>query len=359
MRSVAFSRARLHRAGGDEGVPRDDLGADEAALQVGVDLAGGDRGGRAAGDRPGPRLGGTGAGEEGDQVEQAVGGGDDGVGAAGVPELQLGGELGRLLGLHRGQLQLHADGQGERLGALGGGVRGEALRRGRAPRRCWRCRARASPSSRPISVAIGARRLVVGQPGRAPGVELGRDQLEGGELGGGALLASAGALAHALQAALDLLAVGDGQLEVNRLGVGDRVDAVLGVGHLGVGEGAHHVDEGVGLAQLAERRAAEALARRPRRRPAPRCQRAAPGPGTRRGMSWASAIASMRGSGTSAIARAGSRVVNGYGAISASAPVTSANRAVLPALARPTRPRSRAYLPPKPTAEGSRGGRRT
>ena len=74
--------------------------------------------------------------------------------------------------------------------------------------------------------------------------------------------------------------------------------------------------------------------------------------GTRRGMSWASAIASMRGSGTSAIARAGSRVVNGYGAISASAPVTSANRAVLPALARPTRPRSRALLGPRSRRAG-------
>ena len=62
--------------------------------------------------------------------------------------------------------------------------------------------------------------------------------------------------------------------------------------------------------------------------------------GTRRGMSCASAMASMRGSGTSAIARAGSRVVNGYGAIVASAPVTRLKRAVFPALARPTRPRS-------------------
>src|SRR5690554_2451671 len=45
-----------HGAGGDEVVEGDDLGLDEAALEVGVDDAGRLRGGRALGDRPGASL---------------------------------------------------------------------------------------------------------------------------------------------------------------------------------------------------------------------------------------------------------------------------------------------------------------
>src|SRR3954467_2647544 len=45
-----------HGAGGDEVVVADDLGLDEAALEVGVDDAGGFRRGGTPADRPGPRL---------------------------------------------------------------------------------------------------------------------------------------------------------------------------------------------------------------------------------------------------------------------------------------------------------------
>src|SRR5215207_11243717 len=68
-------------AGAGEVVVGDDLGADEAALDVGVDGAGGLRGARAAGDGPGahlllPRR------QEGHQAEQAVGALDEPVDAA-------------------------------------------------------------------------------------------------------------------------------------------------------------------------------------------------------------------------------------------------------------------------------------
>src|SRR5438552_18825286 len=62
----------------DEVLPPDDLGLDEAALEVGVDDAGGLRGPGAALDRPGAALVRAG-GEEGDEVEDLVGGARHGV----------------------------------------------------------------------------------------------------------------------------------------------------------------------------------------------------------------------------------------------------------------------------------------
>src|SRR5436190_901915 len=62
----------------DQILPPDDLSLDEAALEIGVDDAGRLRGPRAALDRPGPALVLAG-GEEGDEVEERVGGARDGV----------------------------------------------------------------------------------------------------------------------------------------------------------------------------------------------------------------------------------------------------------------------------------------
>src|SRR6266536_3408453 len=59
-----------HGAGGDQVGEGDDLGLDEAALEVGVDHAGGLGGGGAGADGPGPGLLGAG-GEEGLQAEGA------------------------------------------------------------------------------------------------------------------------------------------------------------------------------------------------------------------------------------------------------------------------------------------------
>src|SRR5215831_19567583 len=70
----------------DEVLPPDDLGLDEAALEVGVDDARGLRGLGAALDGPGAALVGAGR-EEGDEVEDLVGGARDGV-QAGLLEAQ-------------------------------------------------------------------------------------------------------------------------------------------------------------------------------------------------------------------------------------------------------------------------------
>ena len=56
MRTLPARLGLGHRAGGDQVVERDDLGLDEAALEVGVDDAGGLRRGRALADRPRARL---------------------------------------------------------------------------------------------------------------------------------------------------------------------------------------------------------------------------------------------------------------------------------------------------------------
>ena len=60
MRTLPGRSGRGHRAGGDEVVEGDDLGLDEAALEVGVDDTGGLGSGRALADRPGAGLLGAG-----------------------------------------------------------------------------------------------------------------------------------------------------------------------------------------------------------------------------------------------------------------------------------------------------------
>ncbi len=61
------------------------------------------------------------------------------------------------------------------------------------------------------------------------------------------------------QALLDDREVGEGEFEVQGLDVAQGIDRVLGVGHVGVGEGADDVDEGLPLGQVAEQLPAEAL----------------------------------------------------------------------------------------------------
>src|SRR5439155_19144763 len=66
---LALARSLGGRAGGDEVVPAEDLGADEAARDVGVDRRRRVEGGLAAAQRPGPRLL-LARREERDQVER-------------------------------------------------------------------------------------------------------------------------------------------------------------------------------------------------------------------------------------------------------------------------------------------------
>src|SRR5205814_8835634 len=104
----------------------DHLGADEAALDVAVDLARRLEGRRAAADRPGAALVLAG-GEEAHQVEERVAGADE-AGARALGEAQIGEERVPVGGLELGDLGREAGGARPRPGAPG-------LRAGGAPAR--------------------------------------------------------------------------------------------------------------------------------------------------------------------------------------------------------------------------------
>src|SRR5215813_13969573 len=70
---LARGARRRYRPGRDQVVVGDDLGLDEAALEVAVDHAGRLRGGRPDGDLPGPRLLGP-SGQERGQPQRAEAG---------------------------------------------------------------------------------------------------------------------------------------------------------------------------------------------------------------------------------------------------------------------------------------------
>ena len=77
------------------------------------------------------------------------------------------------------------------------------------------------------------------------------------------LLADAlGLLLQRVDALLQAVQVGEHQLGLDRLDVGDRIDAALDMGHVVVLEAAHHMGDGVDLADVGEELVAEALALR-------------------------------------------------------------------------------------------------
>ena len=74
-----------------------------------------------------------------------------------------------------------------------------------------------------------------------------------------ALLRLLDEVGHAL---LEALEVGEHQLGLDRLGVGDRIDPALDMGDVAALEAAQHMDDRVDLADVAEELVAEALALR-------------------------------------------------------------------------------------------------
>ena len=244
----------------------DDLGADEAFLEVGVDDAGALRGLAAAHERPGTHLVGSG-GEVGLQVEQVVGGAYQSRDAA-LVKSYLGQELLSLLpcvqlgdfalGLggddeHVGILALYglADGLGVLVAGGGGGV---------------------------IDVAdveyglVGEQEELAGKLALVDGVELhracGLTLVEGVFVGledrclqlGRFVASGLGGLDGAGEAALDGLEVFELQLVVDNLLVADGVDAAVDVGDVVVVEAAQDVQDGVGLAYVGKELVAQALA---------------------------------------------------------------------------------------------------
>ena len=97
--------------------------------------------------------------------------------------------------------------------------------------------------------------------GRAAGLEGVDQQLEPRKLCDRRAVAAAGRSHDAFDAALGLLEVGEDQLGLDRLDVGERIDAALRVDHVVVGVGANDVEDRVGLADVREELVAETLAR--------------------------------------------------------------------------------------------------
>ena len=74
------------------------------------------------------------------------------------------------------------------------------------------------------------------------------------------LVAALGLLLQRVDALLQAVEIGQHQLGLDRLDVGDRIDAALDVGDVVVLEAAHHMRDGVDLADVGEELVAEALA---------------------------------------------------------------------------------------------------
>ena len=78
----------------------------------------------------------------------------------------------------------------------------------------------------------------------------------------GVLVGALGLSLEAVDALFEALEIGEHQLGLDGLDVGDRIDPVLHVGDVGVLEAAHHVRDGIDLADIGQELVAEALALR-------------------------------------------------------------------------------------------------
>ena len=105
--------------------------------------------------------------------------------------------------------------------------------------------------------------------------------------------------------------IGQRQLGVDRLDVGERVDPAADVDDVRVLEAADDVRDRVRLADVGEELVAESLALRRSGDQARRCRRTRPSPGSPSAASTIAASAASRGSGTSTIPTFGSIVQNG------------------------------------------------
>ena len=87
------------------------------------------------------------------------------------------------------------------------------------------------------------------------------------------LVLAADALLQRVDAPLQAVEVGEHQLGLDRLDVGDRIDLAADMRHVRIVEAAHHMRDGVDLADVAEELVAEPFALARRRSPARRCPR--------------------------------------------------------------------------------------
>ena len=249
--------ARLHQL-----APVDHLGPHEAGLDLGVHLAGCVPGAQPAAQRPRSGLAAAVRGEEGDQVEQLVGRPHQ-PHEPRLPQPQLGAHLDGPLGGELPQFRLDPGADPDAAGVL-------------APRVLHqRPRGLAFPlvqvgdvehrlGAQRLELRGGARRQGRGRhrPRRLATAEALDHELEPVAFRGRLLGAGVRQLSDSLQPALRLFEIGEQQLGVHQLGVGDRVDSPLGMRNPLVAVGADHVADRVGLADLGQEAIAQPLAGR-------------------------------------------------------------------------------------------------
>ena len=76
------------------------------------------------------------------------------------------------------------------------------------------------------------------------------------------LVAAFGFFRQPVDPPFQAIEIGEHQLGLHRFDIGDRIDAALDMGHVGILETAHHVDDGVDLADITQELVAEPLALR-------------------------------------------------------------------------------------------------
>ena len=74
------------------------------------------------------------------------------------------------------------------------------------------------------------------------------------------LVAAFGFLGQPVDPPFQTVEIGEHQFRFHRFDIGDRIDAALDMGHVGILETAHHMDDGVDLADIAQKLVAEPLA---------------------------------------------------------------------------------------------------
>ena len=176
-------------------------------------------------------------------------------------DAEVGAHRGGVLVLELGELGLDAAGDRDRARALGGGVLGDRRRHGVVALVDVGDEQHRLGGQRP-EVAQRVRRVGGRRDGASGTAGMERvDQLaQPGLLGDRGTLAAARVAHDARMAALGLLEVGEDQLGLDRLDVGERIDAALGMDDRVVVVRAHDVDDRVGLADVREEAVAEALA---------------------------------------------------------------------------------------------------
>ena len=224
-------------------------------------------------DRPGPPLLALARGEERDQVEEGEGLADHGL-QPGLAHVEALAHLRRARLVHVRQLRLQAGrdrgGPGTALLRVGHQLRRRLERLalghiGHVEHRLGGERLEPDLGARGV---LGRRHGAHGAPGLQRLHHLSQPALLGHQL----LVQRARLAGHALQAALGLLQVGEQQLRVHRVHVGERVHPSLRVHDLRVVVGPDHVHDRVRLADVAQEAVAQPLAAWRPRAPGPRCR---------------------------------------------------------------------------------------